>query len=387
MAPDHIGHHAVTNLALGAPASSFDDHYNRNQSYQRPPESIDQDIIQNLHKPNVFFKYLDQERYYHDYVIFFQHEIDKHGLEKVVNEYVLKNDDRANALLIRIMCANDGWLGPYLLAIEKAAAANMEPSKSLADIIDQIAADPDLLGGAIWEEGNGARHGILGLVPEAIVRYASQWKVGIDELEYKTAEMTNNAGSYFRSVLNRNPTFHLLSICNGFHFTAFFAGAAQHPPKQIKFDFYYMHCVTSSICYTTFLRQPWITPANKRRLLQFKGWFDLGMYASRKAPKLLPNEIVDYKPKQPSGWDGIIERVIAHPDDGHASKLVRALKHGENICRPYEGDPKFRVKDGMWLQLGHMAIDSVQDSGKPWVRNAGFEEAWTDFEDRPTAQV
>jgi hypothetical protein len=36
----------------------------------------------------------------------------------------------------------------------------------------------------------------------------------------------------------------------------------------------------------------------------------------------------------------------------------------------------------MFLKLGHMAIDSVENSQTSWVRNAGFEKAWEDIPDR-----
>ena len=78
---------------------------------------------------------------------------------------------------------------------------------------------------------------------------------------------------------------------------------------------------------------------------------------------------------------------MIHEDDGHANKLVRALKHGEIVSKPWQKKEAFRIKGGMWLNLGHMAIDSVEDSGEPWVRSAGFEEAWTKYEDRPRAQL
>ena len=82
---------------------------------------------------------------------------------------------------------------------------------------------------------------------------------------------------------------------------------------------------------------------------------DLCMYASRRSPEPLLDEIIYYKPTNAAGtWDNIFKRVSEHPDDGHASKLVRALAHGEALCKPYESDPRFKIKDGMWLQLGHM---------------------------------
>ena len=83
---------------------------------------------------------------------------------------------------------------------------------------------------------------------------------------------------------------------------------------------------------------------------------DLGMYASRKCPKIGTSEIREYKPKHPSGWDGIQDRVCGFYDDGHASKLVRALAHGQKICQPYEYKDEFRIKHDDWLQMGHMVL-------------------------------
>ena len=66
------------------------------------------------------------------------------------------------------------------------------------------------------------------------------------------------------------------------------------------------------------------------------------------------DEITYYKPKSAGPWGGVFKRVINHEDDGHAAKLIRALAHGEQICKPYENDQKFKIKGKMWLQLGHM---------------------------------
>ncbi|KAL8726031.1 MAG: hypothetical protein Q9166_006976 [cf. Caloplaca sp. 2 TL-2023] len=388
---NHIAHHIPTIFALGAPPSAIRKHYANNKSYQRPPEPVDRGVVKNLHATDTFLNYLGQERYYHDYLIFFENEIDKKGHEDVLNEYMLKGDERANAILVRMYAGflhpiihlgfgiefqqpaiiaealaqaavHDGWIGPYLLDTEKAAS-NTQTSKSLVEIQDQIRADPRLRTAAHWDDGNKVRDGILLRAPDEMVAYAAQWKVDVNDLKAKTAEMTNAS--------------------------VYFTGGAQHPPKQIKFDFYYMHCVNSSIFFSTFLKQPWISNENKVRLLQFKGWLDLAMYASRRAPEPLLGEVVNYKPKTTDGqsWEGIFKRVIEHEDDGHASKLVRALKHGEEICRPYNNDPRFRIKDDTWLKLGHMAIDSVEDTGEPWVRSAGFDEAWEKYEDRPRAQL
>ena len=162
-----------------------------------------------------------------------------------------------------------------------------------------------------------------------------------------------------------------------------------------------MHCVNCSIFFSAFLKAPWISDKHKVRLLEWKGRNDLALYASRRCPKPLLEEIQNYTPvkAQQSSWDAIIERMMSHQDDGHGIKLVRALRHGQEICKPYDGQPSFKVRNGMWNRLGNMgkhrfsispygyvpfpeeltifvAIDSVEDTGDTWVRSAGFNEAW-----------
>ena len=108
---------------------------------------------------------------------------------------------------------------------------------------------------------------------------------------------------------------------------------------------------------------------------------DIAMYASRQCPDMRLDEIRKYQPQQPSSWDGVQDRVCNFFDDGHASKLIRAIAHGQKICKPYEDKDEFRIKHDDWLQMGHMAIDSVENTERlpgtsTWVRSAGFEKAW-----------
>lgn len=169
----------------------------------------------------------------------------------------------------------------------------------------------------------------------------------------------------------------------------YFTAAAQRPPHQVKFDFYYMHCVTSSIFFSNFLSSTneFLTPATKRRLLEWKVWNDIVMYASRHSPALLLSEITDYKPKADSDWDKIILRVNKLEDDGHASKVIRALANGQRSCQPYEGKPGFVIKGDAWRKIGHMAIDSVEAGEPHWTRSCGFDEAWEDVPLREGAKL
>ena len=220
-------------------------------------------------------------------------------------------------------------MAPFFHGAEKAAGEIGKPgTKSMVTLLEEIRADKKLSTAADWGDGNKIRDGILKRAPDEMIKYASQFTVEPAKLTERTAEMINAA--------------------------VYFTGGAQHPPKQIKFDFYYMHCVNCSIFFSSFLKQPWISEDNKIRLLEWKGRLDLCMYASRRSPKPLLDEITNYKPKQKSSLDGILKRVAAVPDDGHAAKLVRALAHGQQVSKPYDASENFKIKSDMWLQLEHM---------------------------------
>ena len=84
---------------------------------------------------------------------------------------------------------------------------------------------------------------------------------------------------------------------------------------------------------------------------------DLLMYVSRGAPELYPDEITGYPIS--SDWGTIITQSIQHAhDDGHLSKLVRALKNAEeNVCRPFEDQAQTRglkVTGDAWLKIANM---------------------------------
>jgi hypothetical protein len=109
---------------------------------------------------------------------------------------------------------DDYSMTPYLLGAEKAAASQGPSGKSIVQLLDEIRADKKLSTAAEWKDNNKFREGVLTRAPQEAIHYASQWTVTPENLEYKTVEMINGA--------------------------IYFTAAAQHPPKQVKFDFYYM---------------------------------------------------------------------------------------------------------------------------------------------------
>ena len=247
---------------------------------------------------------------------------------------------------------HDNWTAPFLFEAENIAASSKDgATNTLVELIHETRANEKIRFAPRYDDSNKIRDGIFARAGKEMANLAAKWRVTPDRLAEKTAEMINT--------------------------TMYFAGAAQRPPKQVKFDFYYIHCTNCSTFFSAFLKQPWLSTENKVRLLEWKGRLDLALYASRGSPELLLDEITNYEPKRPEmGWEGIFERVDALEDDGHASKLIRALANGEVACKPHEaeGGDAFPIKGGMWLQLGHMAIDSVEAPGNNWVRNTGFKK-------------
>ena len=210
-----------------------------------------------------------------------------------------------------------------------ASEPDRKSHKSLFDLLSEIQSSDKLAHSARWEDGNKVRDGVIARAGKEMVEIASQWQVSdAKDLGKKTAEMSN--------------------------FVAYMTAAAQNPKKEIKFDFFYMHCMNASLFFWSFLEQSWLTDEQKITLLEKKAWADLALYASRNSPKLYLDDIIEYKEKQPGNWDSLFKRVDRYEDDGHTAKFVRALANGQEKCKPYEEEGKWPIRGDMWLKIGHM---------------------------------
>lgn len=395
---NHIAHHLLTVFALGASPEQIQRHYDSNASYQRPPVAIHRDLIDHkLGDPQEFRKYLGDEKYYRDYLIFFRKEMERlpGGYKDVVNEYLLKGDERADDLLGR--CYNgivhplihlgfgiefeqpaiiaealaqaaihEEWLTPFMLDMEKAAQAGKakgQPSKTIVQICEAMQADDKLSNAPHEDDGNKLRDGIFARAYDEMVQHASQWHVKPEELEKKTAEMIN--------------------------FSAFMAGAAQHPPNEVKFDFFYIHSINCAIFFPAFLKQDWLTTESKIRLLEWKTRIDLADYTRCGLPKLRLSEINDYVPKHKnkSDWEQVISRVNAFDDDGHASKLIRALAKGHEFSGPFERGSDMQIVGENWKKEAAMAIDSVESGEPHWVFSTGYDSSWKNVPERSQSRL
>ena len=155
-------------------------------------------------------------------MIFFQKEINKKGIEGVIKEYLLKGDEQAEDLLMRLFAGflhpvihlgygiefkqpaivaealaqaatHDDWIGKYLFPSEEASK-NDKPGKSLLQLRDEAVANDKLRKSPHWEDLNKVRDGIMVRAPEEMIKIAAQWKVKEDELEERMAEMMNFCG-------------------------------------------------------------------------------------------------------------------------------------------------------------------------------------------------
>lgn len=121
---------------------------------------------------------------------------------------------------------HDNWIGTiYLNAEKKAQAAaaattttnNSPKHLSLIHLLKEIKADKKLSSAATWDDGNKIK-ALMDRAPEETLKYTNAWTVdpagGEKELEKRTVEMIQAA--------------------------VWFTAGAQRPPKQVKFDFFFL---------------------------------------------------------------------------------------------------------------------------------------------------
>jgi hypothetical protein len=164
---------------------------------------------------------------------------------------------------------------------------------------------------------------------------------------------------------------------------------AQSAPYQCVFDFFLLHCATASIGHVSFLADDSVTREQKARMLEFSGRVFMMTYAGMGTPELNLEYLCAHQSKLPDqGWPEIFERATRHEDDGHMAKLIRSTKLAEEISRPYDHLPEFRVKQHMFLIAGTAMIDSGSSKPMEWtkhwdfIRGAGFADAWERFPKR-----
>ncbi|OCL15442.1 hypothetical protein AOQ84DRAFT_419307 [Glonium stellatum] len=402
---NHIVHHMLSLYALGATPDELQAGYDLNQQYQLPAIKLSDSEI-NLNDPVIFRQCLGESKYYQEFIAFFQSEISRKGVPDVVNEFVFKRDEAADDMLLRMFSGflhpilhlgfglefdqpcivaeslaqaaiHDSWPEKILLPAEKLSLASSAPRETtLIELQASIRADPVVSTAVQWSDPpNKVTHGLVPRALNELLPHLARYVVSSSELAKKTAEMIH-AGIYMLAT-------------------------SQQPQKPPMFDFFLMHSANLSYFFTIFLDLTWISTENKCRLLEWKARMDLTIYAATRTPVPYPSRIHCYVPKQPGGWGSIYARVRKYKDDGHTSKLIRSVRCGEIVSKPYIGSPGFELSQGVFLKIAHMVMDSVDKINElrapdalyrmykaggvddevikvitRWVRWCGFEQAW-----------
>jgi hypothetical protein len=389
---NHIVHSLLTILALGASPQELQDRYDDGVPIQRAIPDIENALLEKLTDAEIFYNSIGQISQYHTFLEFFKREIAAKGWKEVTQEYVFSRTKLADEMLARMyegayhpiihLGLGIEFQQPSIVAEALAQAASHDNSsigtlfrnaeaeaaiayptakpKPMIQLIHEVRANDTIRNAPRWTDfGNKMRDGIIGRAGEAMQSLAAQFRIRRDEeeLERRTAEM--------------------ISTC------AFFAGAAQHPGRKRKIDFFYMHNVTSSIFFTVLIRQDWIKLEDRVRLVEWKARLDLAWYAVSGCAALDGNAISGYSdPESDSmGWAELFSAVNKEHDDGHAAKFIRALKNGEEVAARFEQgewEAYFPMKGDMWLKLARMCQDTTKNlpTDLKWVPFTGFEQPW-----------
>ncbi|KAL1848394.1 hypothetical protein Plec18167_004823 [Paecilomyces lecythidis] len=385
---NHLTAQTLTLYSLGATPDELRTAYDSNKKRQDPALPVDEFIVLAMSDKSKFKDFLSDDRNYPNFLAFFQREIETKGLGETICEHLLTGDDHANNILVRMFSGylhplirfglGIEWGQPAIIAASLAESAVQEPvvheyllraertAKELPEdkktqdaigLLDEIREDETLRGAAQWADSNKARDGVLKRAPDEMNKYASRYAVHPATLDEAIAQMINA--------------------------TAYMTGGAQNPPKQVRFDFTFIHALNASVFFQSIKSLPYITTSDKVRLLEWKVRCDILMYAAHNAPKLVLSPIMSYEDER--DWRTMFDIMIRHPnEDVHTAKTLRAIANGQRICAPFEKGGRergFFVVDSMWIKMANLLIDSIKDH-QSWVTVSGFEQAWINMQNQ-----
>jgi len=374
---NHCAHHVLAALALGASAERIEEIYRHHASYQR---LLQAPLLKpgDLFKPDVWQNCLGKEQYYHDFMQFFEKELEENGLEETCRKHLFGETSQAKDLLDRFYAGlyhpfihvgygvEFGLLGIVAEGLAETAVQSNQSNEffvkceavegkeglKLEEVFQQVIQDKRCKDSTKWEDSQKLTDGVFARAMGPLTNIVGQYKVKDSEIRTKAAEILNLATMIY---------------------------AASHRPEKImKFDFFIMHTLTSSVFLQVFIEAPWISASHKARLLERAAWMDIAVYLSRGSPALHVQAVENFAElPMEAGWLDIWKRAVHYDDDGHAMKTVRALANAQKYC---EDKDCGAMKDEMFLKAGAMTMASVENFlDVVWVRSTGFDEAWADI--------
>lgn len=387
---NHILHSILTCLALGAAPEDIQRAYDDGVDLQRPIPDTDTRLVKRLSDNEVLYETLGNTNQYTTFLTFFQGQIEEYGWRETVTKYLFSRTKLAERMLVlmyegayhpvihlgfgiefqqpciiaealaQAAAHDDSHIGTLFEACEAQAdiAYPSRSPKTLVQLLKEVRDNDTIRNAARWEDRyHKMRDGVVGRACTEMAFIASQFVVKPENLRRRTAEM--------------------ISTC------AYMAGAAQWPGRKRKIDFFYMHCVTSSIFFSVIINQDWIRLEDRVRMIEWKGRLDLAFYVYSGTPELYPDAITEYHDDISAvmSWKELYAAVNKEHDDGHVVKFIRALKNGQEATRPFETgefSDSFPVKGDMWLKIAQMALGTTKNCPPDlkWVLGIGFEMMW-----------
>ncbi|KAK6354609.1 hypothetical protein TWF696_003751 [Orbilia brochopaga] len=387
---NHIAHHLLAIYALGADPANLQFAFDTNIKMQKPIGDEKPPALQTISQSTSWEDYLGKTELYHTFLEFFQNAINEVGWEKTIAQYLFSEQAVKDGMPERLVAGflhpwihlgygiefeqpaivaealaqtavHDAWPSRYLKACAAAAAeAPKSDRPTMLSLAQEAHGSAKLRGSVKWSDPQKNK-AVYANAFDEMVALAAKWHIAADAddatIRQAAAELASAA--------------------------AYICAATPRTDKKVKFDFFLMHTVNSSVFLDVWVRQPWVTNAQKALLINYFGWMVINMYVSRGCADLNIEQVDTYKPKGGEAacenWEVIAARVVGLKDDGHVPKMVRALMNAAEVTEAYETLPGFGVGRERFLKIAAMAVDAAEDcaEGEPlWVRSVGHEEAW-----------
>ncbi|KAG5970578.1 hypothetical protein E4U55_001578 [Claviceps digitariae] len=398
---NHIAHSILTCLALGAAPEDIQRAFDDGVGIQRPIPPVDNGLVSRLANQEVMYDALGTITQYTSFLVFFQIFIERHDWKHAINKYLFSRTKLAEKLLARMYegayhpvihlglaiefqqpvlvaealaqaaAHDDSHISTFFAACEDQAAIAYPPRnpKSLLQLMDEARGNDTIRLAPRWEDfGHKMRDGVVGRACMDTAFLASQFIIQKPEEQLEQHL--------------RRRTAEMISTC------AYVVGASQRPGRKRKVDFFYMHMMTSSLFFSVIINQDWIALQDRVRMVEWKARLDLAWYVVSGSAELHAEAITEYSDgiTDGMGWEELYAAVNKEHDDGHVAKLIRALKNGQEACRPFEEQEKdedklkttFPVHGDMWLKVARMALGTTQGwpTDLKFVNFTGFDMGW-----------
>ncbi|RVD80462.1 uncharacterized protein DFL_008359 [Arthrobotrys flagrans] len=392
---NHVAHHLLAVYALGASAEELQFAYDTNVKTQIPIGDTKPPVLRDVSNSDDWGKYLADAENYATFLQYFQDSIKIVGWQETIKKYIFSekavNDGMPERLVAGFLhpwihlgygiefeqpaiiaeglaqtAVHDDWPGRYLKACMAAATAAASKNReygnntTIVSLFDEASGSEKLRKSTKWSDPQKNK-AVYANAFDEMVALASKWYIpptASDEVIARaSAELASAA--------------------------AFICSATPRLDKKVKFDFFLMHTVTSSVFLDVWIRQKWLGNAEKSVLINYFGWMVVNMYVSRGCADINFDQVKSYKAKEKDNqWVDVAARVTCLKDDGHVSKTVRALVNAEKVSQHYNTTKGFEVGTDLYLKIAEMAVDAAEDQEQSngdeplWVRSTGHPEAW-----------